>query len=219
MTRRNVRVPKPKKQTRRKETELALVAAVGTLLRRDGFGAIGVNAVAREAGVDKVLIYRYFGGLSELLRAYGESADFWPSYPEIFGDDFELMREPDLARLGRVFLERYASALRRRPATLELLAWEMAQRNELTAVLEEVREAWSDRLGELFFEHRVPVTPGMNALMVTLTAAIHYLLVRGREIRVFGGLEIGEDAGWTAMFDVYEATLKGYLEQTAVADA
>jgi AcrR family transcriptional regulator len=52
-----------------------LVRAVGTLLARDGFTALGVNAVAKEASVDKVLIYRYFGGMPELLGAFGRSAD------------------------------------------------------------------------------------------------------------------------------------------------
>ncbi|MFU8830406.1 MAG: hypothetical protein ACNA8P_13365 [Phycisphaerales bacterium] len=35
-----------------------MIRAVGTLLARDGFQGMGVNAVAREAGVDKVLIAR-----------------------------------------------------------------------------------------------------------------------------------------------------------------
>ncbi len=48
--------------TRSKETtRLRLISAVGTLLARQGFNALGINAVAEEAGVDKVLIYRYFG--------------------------------------------------------------------------------------------------------------------------------------------------------------
>jgi hypothetical protein len=43
--------------------------------------------VAREAGVDKVLIYRYFGGVDELLGAFGQSGDFWPSVAQVIGDD------------------------------------------------------------------------------------------------------------------------------------
>ena len=54
-------------------TEERMLAAVGEVLARDGFHAVGINAIAREAGVDKVLIYRYFGGLGELLQAWGAS--------------------------------------------------------------------------------------------------------------------------------------------------
>ena len=60
---------------------------MGEVLARDGFGAIGVNAIARQAGVDKVLIYRYFGGLPELLRAWGASGRFWPRVADLLGAD------------------------------------------------------------------------------------------------------------------------------------
>ncbi|MBK7457943.1 MAG: helix-turn-helix transcriptional regulator [Betaproteobacteria bacterium] len=53
------------------------------MLARDGFGAVGVNAIARQAGVDKVLIYRYFDGLPALLRAWGESGRFWPRVADL----------------------------------------------------------------------------------------------------------------------------------------
>lgn len=63
--------------TRDKETtKLRLIGAVGSLLAREGFGSLGVNALATEAGVDKVLIYRYFGGMDNLLAAFGRSSDF-----------------------------------------------------------------------------------------------------------------------------------------------
>jgi hypothetical protein len=66
-------------------TEERILAAVGEVLARDGFGALGVNAIAREAGVDKVLIYRYFGGLPELLRLWGASGRFWPTVQRAAG--------------------------------------------------------------------------------------------------------------------------------------
>jgi AcrR family transcriptional regulator len=58
----------PKKQTMKIRdkhiTSKRLISAVGSLLAKKGFKGIGVNAVAREAGVDKVLFFRYFGGLT-----------------------------------------------------------------------------------------------------------------------------------------------------------
>ena len=46
---------------------------MGTVLEQDGFEKMGVNLVARRAGIDKVLIYRYFGSFDGLLSAFGES--------------------------------------------------------------------------------------------------------------------------------------------------
>ena len=63
----------------REATRTRLIGAVGTLLSQEGFKGLGVNAVAREAGVDKVLIYRYFGGLQGLIVSFGREGNFWPS--------------------------------------------------------------------------------------------------------------------------------------------
>ena len=55
----------------REATKARILGAVGVVLARDGFGAVGVNAIAKEAGVDKVLIYRYFGGLARAAARMG----------------------------------------------------------------------------------------------------------------------------------------------------
>src|SRR6185295_11786660 len=56
----------------RAASERALVAAAVEVLADAGFRSFGVNAVARAAGLDKQLIYRYFGGLEGLVAAVGE---------------------------------------------------------------------------------------------------------------------------------------------------
>jgi AcrR family transcriptional regulator len=53
-------------------TEERVLDAAAELLARDGAGALGVNALAKEAGCDKQLIYRYFGGLDGVMEALGE---------------------------------------------------------------------------------------------------------------------------------------------------
>ena len=135
----------------REATRARLIGAVGTLLAREGFKGLGVNAVAREAGVDKVLIYRYFGGLQQLIVAFGREGDFWPSIRELAGDDIEaysrLPVTDQLSRLSSNFMQ----AIRKRPLTQEILAWEMIERNELTAELETIREnTRMNRIGSRF---------------------------------------------------------------------
>ncbi len=53
-------------------TEERVLDAAAELLARDGAAALGVNALAKEAGCDKQLIYRYFGGLDGVMEALGE---------------------------------------------------------------------------------------------------------------------------------------------------
>jgi AcrR family transcriptional regulator len=56
----------------REETTERILEAGLALLADEGFAALGVNTLARRAGADKQLIYRYFGGLDGVLAALGQ---------------------------------------------------------------------------------------------------------------------------------------------------
>ena len=180
-------------------TEERILAAVGTVLARDGFGAVGVNAIAREAGVDKVLIYRYFGGLPDLLQRWGASGRFWPNVEELLGPDPTTLLSLPVAERLAIFFERFIDALRARPLTIEILAAEVVQRNELTAILETEREEWGSRAEEVLGGAEWRRHPHLHGVTLLWIAGVQYLLVRARTIRVFGGIDLHTDAGWQAL--------------------
>jgi AcrR family transcriptional regulator len=183
----------------RSATEERLLAAVGVVLARDGFGAIGVNSVAREAGVDKVLIYRYFGGLPELLKTWGESGRFWPTVQDLLGDDPAAFLALPVAERYARFFEHFIDGLRSRPLTLEVMAAELLERNELTAILEAEREAWGAEAARVIGGPELARDPSLATLTLLLVAGVQYLLLRARKIHTFGGVTLQDDAGWTRL--------------------
>lgn len=180
----------------RDATKARILLAVGVVLARDGFAALGVNAVAKEAGVDKVLIYRYFGGMQELLREWGASGSFWPSVEELLGSRPEDFRALAPAERYARFLEHFVDALRARPLTIEILAAEIAERSDLSVVLEDERERWGEDAARLLGGEDFAERPELRALSVLLIAGAQYLLVRSRSNRVFGGIDLRKDSGW-----------------------
>ena len=199
------------RKLRRLRTEERLVSAVGELLREGGVSALGVNAVAERAGVEKVLVYRYFGGLDGLMAAYAARSDFWPTLDELLGPEQEVLRDVDPARAAAKVLANYARALRRRKVTLDLLAFECGNRNALTVALEEVRERRSDELYAALASAGFPLSGAVGAVGALFSAAINYLTVRGRDIRVFGGLPGRGDADWDAIQSAMETTFRALL--------
>jgi AcrR family transcriptional regulator len=113
----------------RDATNTRLIRAVEELIAEDGFGAVGINAVARRAGADKVLIYRYFGELAGLLAAYAEEGDFWWQVDDLLTEPLPGPADEEglPACLATVFA-RHAAFLRDHPVTLEVIAWEMSER-------------------------------------------------------------------------------------------
>lgn len=196
----------------RAATEAALVAAVGDLISERGFGSLGVNAIARQAGVNKALIYRYFDGVDGLYRAFAGANALWPSVEELLGDLPERVSEITWEAAFRELFALYAAALRARPQTIELLAWECVTRNELTIAFESVRER---RSGEVLaaleaagFE--APQGVDLRAAIALVSSGIHYLAIRSRSIRVFAGAQVQSDAFWDQELPgVFEALASG----------
>ena len=89
-----------------------------------------------------------------------------------------------------------STRLRERPLTLEILAAEIVERNELTAILESEREAWGEEASRLLAADEFARRPALRGLTLLLVAGVQYLLVRSRKIRIFGGVELTSDAGW-----------------------
>ncbi len=180
----------------RRTTEKKILRAVGRILAGRGFRGFGVNAVAKEAGVDKVLIYRYFGGLPALLRAYARAGTYWPSIAEVVGDDPEGLTRRPRAETVAALLCNFARAIRKRPVTLEILAWESIERNEMVKVLEKVREDFTRRLSRLLVEAGAREEVDMAAVVALLAAGINYLAVRSRKVARYGDVGLRTEEGW-----------------------
>lgn len=193
-----------KPRRNRAVTEAKLRHAVEAILAEAGFGAVTPMSVAKRAGVDKMLIYRYFGDLNGLVRSIAFANDFFPSFEDLLAGRSceDLLRMPVSQRAAYI-VERNVRALLERPVVLELMAWELIERNDLTAIMEEARESLSVRIfAELFPD--VPDKARLQAIGALHAAGATYLALRRRKIRWFAGLDLKSDADWTAMFDSIE---------------
>jgi len=176
-------------------TEEKIIGAVGNILARDGFASLGINEIARQAGVDKVLIYRYFGGLPELLRAFGERGNFWPGIEELL-PDIETLREKPLTELLTAFLLRFIDAIRKRPLTIEIIAMEIDAPNALSQVLDEVREEWGRHVSQVLGGDSHPDVLELNVSISLIIAGALHLLVRARRTVTWSGIPIQDESGW-----------------------
>ena len=178
------------------ETRARLVEAVGRVLSKEGFEKIGINSVAREAGVDKVLIYRYFDGLKGLVAAFCSREGFWPSPLELMGGDRDAFaRKPYAQQLAEGVIN-YLRAIRARPLAQEVLAWRFLVQNELTDAFDSVRRASGEELicllniptGEEAIDHQ--------ALRAIVAAAVNHLGTRSGKLGGFVGLGLQDESGW-----------------------
>lgn len=191
-------------------TRQKLIRAVGSILARTGFTGIGINALAREAGVDKVLIYRYFDGLPGLIQAFGREGGFWPSPEELMGVKREtFVHLPVSERLQRLTLN-FIRALRRRPLTLEIMAWELVEKNELTEELERFREQSILMVFSQGFPERSRL-PDLEAMAAIVGAAVSYLALRARDTRWYTGVDLQDESGWRRLEQAFCELIAGVV--------
>jgi AcrR family transcriptional regulator len=174
----------------RRDTEGRLLSAAERMLTRSGFATLGVNAVAAEAGVDKVLIYRYFGGLPELLARLARDRRLWPEAERAAA-------APTLDRALLAPLLALARELRDRPLLREAVARELAEANALTAETAAARERETARLLEQL-RARFPVPPflDLTTLFAILAAGIAYLGAHRDDGDTVFALDLQSDATW-----------------------
>jgi AcrR family transcriptional regulator len=195
-------------------TRQRLVASVGRVLAREGFKGFGLGKVALEAGVDRRVISRHFGGLAELVAEFARSPDFWPTTAEI-GAGMEAAgagagdgAEGQLAAFHKGFLR----ALLNRPQTLDILAWEMMERTSVSRMLEQARvrvalECFESLTGE------TPDAPGLTGIVAVMGAAMLFFAVRARLGGHFGGLDPNDPADLARIDTAVDALVCGVFSR------
>lgn len=186
----------------RQGTEEGIVEAAKLVLAEEGFSAFGVNAIARRAGCDKQLIYRYFGGLDGLVDAIGKDlADLFQELMDEPGDSASATYAAFVEHLVLALL----AAFRRSDLLLRIAAWEVLDPSPVTRRLAEVRGralgAWIQaRRGTL----TVPDGVDSGAINAVLIAAVQHLSLSARAVGGFSGVALSSDADW----DRIEHTLR-----------
>lgn len=192
------------------ETKARILAAVGKLLAESGFKQLGVNAIAREAGVDKVLIYRYFENLPSLLQTFGKEGNYWLTVEELIGDELTAGAE-SLDDWMVLMLTRFLYDLRQRPVTQEILRWELLEGNELTLSLAQVRDRMAtESLKFLEQKHSFPPDRDIPAISAVLISGIVYLVLRAKVSPTFLGIDFTSPAGWQRI----EAAITSLVQAT-----
>lgn len=173
-------------------TKQKLVEAAGRVILRDGFGGIGINSIAAEAGVDKVLIYRYFGGLDGLLKTYVAQKDYYSSINEepVNGIEGALKYAED------IFTGQLKSILADKELQ-EILLWELSGKNNIATDLASKREA----AGIHILKKIKKILPPHNNIDISAYSAliiggIYYLALRSRTADVFNGIDLTSNRGW-----------------------
>jgi AcrR family transcriptional regulator len=203
---------RPRDKRDRKATEEAIVSAFEAVLLRDGVAGLGVNAVAHEAGVNKVLIYRYFGDLAGLARHWASNSSFWPSELELIGNDPEAFARLTVTERVRSVLCNYIDAIRARPSTIEMLAGELMSPNDVTRALSDGMVGPGKGVGD-YIKLETAGRDQVWRLIYLVNTVTAYMAIRERSNPLYLGFDLTDDDAWTFLRDTVAEVTDKYLKE------
>jgi AcrR family transcriptional regulator len=198
-------------------TRAAIIESAAEIIAAKGIGALRVNALADAASCDKVLIYRYFGGLDGVLRALGAERMLWPAVQLEDGDGDGNASLADA--LCAMLLEEWA-ALAGGALMLGASSAELIGPNPLgIATARQRAEHHASQISTLRERHRVPPYVDLAALLEILSAALTIFALRAAQAKPGAdgaasppAFDPNTPAGWRRVEKTLNALAKALLE-------
>lgn len=177
-----------------KETEKNLLEAVSHIIENDGFTKIGVNRIANQAGCDKVLIYRYFGGLDGLLVEWAKRHDYYSFAYSEFIETIKRAEEKDIRQIVKDVLLRQLHYLKNNVLMQELLIWELSGHSSFRGILE-ARERSGYQLQEEL--NRYPgIGNDTDMSIAIIISAINFIVLFTRQYPRLNGIDFSKPEAW-----------------------
>lgn len=174
----------------REVTEKKILDAVGVIISEDGFEKVGVNAVAQKAGISKMLIYRYFGSIDELIAKYIFQNDFWINI------SVEPDKINDLSRFIKDIFQRQISQLRENITLKRLYRWELSTNNPIINQIRAKRESNGFQLVSIMSKLTNSSSKEVASLASIISASVSYLVLLEELNPVYNGINLQSNDGW-----------------------
>lgn len=177
----------------RELTEKKILNAVQKVLIEEGASNLGVNNIARKAGVSKVLIYRYFESYDQLILKYIQLNN---PFPKLKVETTKYIKEnsPKLSEAMMFFFTNLIKFIYENPGFKEILIWELAFSNEITEKIANSREeAAIDMIKDLIGFYPELQGSEFNGIASIITGGIFYLAARSKTVDSFTGINLKED--------------------------
>lgn len=175
-----------------------ILRAMGEVMAERGTEKAGINAVAERADVNKVLIYRYFGGWNGLLEAYVQRGFFLSIFNEKFLETApESPSSETRSRLWSDYTIQFMQEFRTRKSSQELIRWEMTHgETELAQRLASFRnESFKNLINKIApFSDYDPMA--ITSLMVS--AVTHMVLLSSQNEKILD-IDLHTDEGWARL--------------------
>lgn len=201
----------------RAETTQRIVNALEDVLAEQGLEGARINQIAEKAGISKVLIYRYFGGLDGLMEYYVRMGRMFPQFTPAMLDQIRPIHQDDLAKVWYRQAIQMFRYMRTSKAAREVLKANVVE-NDPTADV--ISKAQDDELMRLVNQLSFIEGPDIQAVSAVMLGALSYLTIQAQNNHTMVGIDLRSEQGWQriegAVKVIYIALNKMAVDSQAV---
>lgn len=194
------------KEKDRVSTEAKLLKALESIIIEDGFEKIGVNLIASRSGVSKVLIYRYFGSLDNMVLEYLTKQDFW------INASLDMPDVSDLKGYIKNIFHKQIMNLRTDKVSKRLKRWELNSANNAIDKVRLKRESKNVTLITLVSHLGQHPQEEVASLATIISAAIDYLVLLSEHCPIYNGIDLQTDEGWEQITSGIDLLIDRWLD-------
>jgi AcrR family transcriptional regulator len=195
----------------KERTKARMIAAVGKVIQKKGYHALNGPNIALECGLNKALIWNYFGGLDQLVEAYLTQKDFWQ-----IGDKGvleQMITNPgsiSISLIEELLTSQFNTFLKDKTKQ-KVIHWGLGEKTKALKNIADRREL----LGEELFKHVDSKFENsendLRATLAILVSSIYYLSLQAKSTgSTFCGIDVNTEAGKERI----QKTMRKILEQT-----
>lgn len=177
-------------------TMARMVAAVGKVIQKKGYPGLTAPNIATAAGVDKKLVWAYFGGVTNLIEEYIQQKDFWKFAAKSYIDNL-LKTNVEIGRAEiNYIMQNQFDTLIKDKTLQKIIHWELGESNKMLRKIADERE----ETGKQFFSSIISDFDksgvDLRARIAILLGGIYYLTLHARSNgSEVCGIDINEEDG------------------------
>lgn len=180
----------------RAATEEKIYESFLNLLEEKGPQGVGINAIAKKAGVSKELIYRYYGGLKGLLLELAQKGDFFKTILAL--KDKNLASVEELKEFAKTGTQEF----RENKLTQEILRWQLLENNEAT---HDLFKYSNKEIGKMFAISNKDNT--LNHVFQLMIGGYVYFTLLSKYNKKFITIDLTSPTTWDNFDDAIEKTI------------
>lgn len=175
-------------------TMARMVAAVGKVIQKKGYPGLTAPNIAIAAGVDKKLVWTYFGSVDNLIEEYVRQKDFWKFAAK--GHIEELLKTSEDIGKKEIsgILQYQFEVLQKDKALQKIIHWELGETNKMLRKIADKREEIGEQLFSVIMPAFETTNVDLRAKLALVLGGIYYLSLHSRSNgSLVCGIDINEE--------------------------